>query len=73
MENPLSVGDKVMWRGSWGKDAPKETRVTTIEMNCGSKHGDNVQSIEWSKVIDRSIVVDLSNGHWAYGNQITKL
>ena len=30
----LKVGDKVSWRGTWGKDAPQEVIVDAIEANC---------------------------------------
>ena len=63
----LKVGDEVIWRGSWGKDLPKEVKVTCIEIN-----DINVSSIDWDKVESRSVVVDLDNGHWAYGFQIAK-
>jgi len=63
----LKVGDVVIWRGSWGKDLPKEVKVTCIEIN-----DINVSSIGWDKVESRDVVVDLDNGHWAYGFQIAK-
>jgi hypothetical protein len=66
----LKVGDLVQWSGSWGSDSPKP--VTVLNISIGDKSEDNpVESIEWSKV-NKTVVVDLSNGHWAYGNQITK-
>ena len=63
----LKVGDEVIWRGSWGKDLPKVVKVTCIEVN-----DINVSSIEWVNSGNRNVVVDLDNGHWAYGFQITK-
>ena len=63
----LKLGDEVIWRGSWGKDLPKEVKVTCIEIN-----DINVSSIGWDKVESRDVVVDLDNGHWAYGFQIAK-
>lgn len=63
----LKVGDEVIWRGSWGKDFPKVVRVTCIEVN-----DINVSSIEWVNSGNRSVVVDLDNGHWGYGFQIKK-
>ena len=65
----LSVGDKVMWRGGFGNDAPKEATITSIELcKVGEKYGMSVSSAEWSQK-DR-IVVDLDNGHWARGHQL---
>lgn len=63
----LRLGDEVIWRGSWGNDLPKEVKVTCIEVN-----DINVSSIDWDKVESRDVVVDLDNGHWAYGFQIRK-
>ena len=63
----LKVGDEVIWRGSWGKDLPKVVKVTCIEVK-----DINVSSIEWVNSGNRSVVVDLDNGHWAYGFQIQK-
>lgn len=67
----LKIGDKVMWRGAWGTQPPVETTVTEIEIcSIGSKHGRPVKSVSWDKVVDRKVLVILSNGHWAYGDQI---
>ena len=63
----LKVGDEVIWRGSWGNDLPKVVKVTCIEVN-----DINVSSIEWVNSGSRNVVVDLDNGHWAYGFQIAK-
>lgn len=72
MNNSLKIGDTVNWRGTWGKDAPQDAVVKTIEINCTAGNGTEVNSVSWSKVNDRSVVVNLDNGNWAYGNQITK-
>lgn len=64
--NKLRVGDTVMHRG-------KPTKVETIEVDCERAQGEQVQAVAWSAVLhgDRSIVVTLDNGHWAYDDQIT--
>ena len=69
----LKVGDQVMWRGGFGSDAPKIATVENIELckYAGAKEGDSVGSVDWSKK-DR-IVVDLDNGHWAKGHQISPI
>lgn len=70
----LKVGDKVMWRGAWGNGLPKEVKVTYIELTeNGSKYGNSIQSIDWNKVNGREVIVDLDNGHWAYGYQLNKI
>ena len=57
----LKVGDKVMWRGSWGKELPQQTEIESIELTpeIGCK--------------DDGILVDfmtITNDHWCYGYQI---
>jgi hypothetical protein len=72
MEKVLNVGDKVMWRGSFGSESPKEVVVEGIELcKPGEKYGMSVTQVDWSKK-DR-IVVDLDNGHWAKGHQISPI
>jgi len=68
----LAIGDTVTWRGAWGNQEPKEAKVKSIEV-CpnGSKYGDQVTSVDWD-VVDRNVVISLTNGHWCYGTQITK-
>jgi hypothetical protein len=69
-KNILRVGDTVRWRGGFGGDAPKDAVVTGIEIcKNGSKYGDQVDKVDWSK--KDKIVVDLDNGHWAKGHQIS--
>ena len=70
----LKIGDNVMWRGAWGTQPPVETTVTGIELcSVGSKYGMPVDKVSWNKVFDRGVVVTLSNGHWAYGDQIDQI
>lgn len=68
----LKVGDTVTWRGSWGSDRPKKAKVESIEVDCDGKYGDEVDELAWSKVKNRDVVINLDNGHWAYGTQISK-
>lgn len=69
----LKIGDEVTWRGSWGNDAPKCAKVEGIEITNGGKYGKSVNEVEWSKVYDRNVTVDLDNGHWAYASQISRI
>ena len=74
MEDVLKTGDTVIWRGAWGIDEPKEAKVKEITL-CeaeGVKHGRLVSEVLWDKVTSgRKIIVDLDNGHWAWGFQIS--
>ena len=67
----LEIGDTVLWAGAWGSEEAKETTVTAIEKDCIGKYGTKADSVEWSKCDGRSVIVTLSNGHWAYGSQLT--
>lgn len=67
----LKLGDKVIWKGSWGRDEAKVATVTRIEIvKKGQKEdGVLVAQVPWGIVQD-FVVVGLDNGHWAYGYQI---
>jgi hypothetical protein len=69
----LKVGDTVLWRGGFGSDAPKKAVVEGIEITNGGKYGDPVDEVDWTKVYDRNVTVDLNNGHWAYASQIKRV
>ncbi len=69
----LKIGDSVNWRGGFGREPKKRAKVEGIQITNGGKYGDDVDEVEWSKVRDRNVVVDLDNGHWAYASQISKI
>lgn len=68
---PLTIqkGDLVWWRGSFGTEGWKQTKVLTID-KCpdGGTYGEPVESIPL--VEKDTCVFDLACGHWAYGYQI---
>lgn len=70
----LRIGQTVIWRGAWGTAEPVEAVVRYIQKNesNGSKSGRSVGSIPWSEVTERNVIVDLENGFWAWGSQITE-
>jgi len=72
MPEILRVGDAVIWKGSWGQDSPLEAKVASIEETVGKhqKNGESVSQTKWSRIKADRAVVDLDNGHWAYGNQL---
>ena len=72
-DTTIGVGDTVVWRGSWGDDAPKEAKLINLERTKHEheKEGwevDEVQFIngEW----EFPFVCTLDNNHWAYSYQI---
>ena len=74
MSKMLKVNDKVSWRGGFGNDPAKVAIIEGIEINCkGGKEGEDVDEVEWNKVSRENVVVNLSTGCWAYGNQISPL
>jgi hypothetical protein len=70
----LRLGQTVIWRGAWGTAEPVEAVVRYIQKNesNGSKSGRSVGSIPWSEVTERNVIVDLENGFWAWGSQISE-
>lgn len=59
-----------MWRGACGQEIPRAVTVESIEicMPGESDGGKLVDEAYWSE--RENFVVDLDNGHWAYGYQI---
>jgi hypothetical protein len=70
MSENLRVGDVVWCRGGWGSDAPKRVTITHLELcvEAGDKYGVPVAELPWSE--KSRAVVDMSDGHWAYGAHI---
>jgi hypothetical protein len=67
----LKIGDKVMWRGAWGKEPAKEATITGIQLcGVGAKYGKEIKSTNWETVRNEKITVTLDNGHWAHGYQL---
>jgi hypothetical protein len=74
MSDILKLGDKVMWRGAWGKDPAEETIIEGIQIcPAGEKYGRDVKSVSWSTIKKDRVVVELTNGHWAYGHQLDQI
>ncbi len=71
----LTVGDIVMWQGSFGVSPPRRAVVTTIEVvaELGDKYGVPVRSVAWNACAGRRVILDLSTGHWCYGEQVTRV
>jgi hypothetical protein len=71
MKTTLFIGDTVLWRGGFGNDPGRPAKVTSIErVSPGENYGDSVTSLPWSQV-PTCAVVDLDNGHWARGSQLS--
>lgn len=73
-EPVMKVGDPVMWSGSFGSAMGRETRVIHIErVLSGCKSGIEVDEIPWNLVHGRTVIVDLDNNHWAWGEQLRRI
>lgn len=70
MSNLVKVGDKVMWRGSFGMGPQKPATITGLELceERRTKYGVSVPAALWD--YKEYLLVSLDNGHWAYGEQI---
>lgn len=65
----LRVGDTVIWRGGHGTALPQLAIVVCIELCAlGEKYGQDVDSVDWREI--SHVIVDLDNGHFAYGDQL---
>jgi hypothetical protein len=74
LRDVLRVGDAVNWRGGFGAHAGRVAKVLRMErVRLGeSDGGTEVAEVPWDQVKSRALVVDLDNGHWAYGNQLER-
>lgn len=73
MDNVLRIGDKVAWRGTWGKDPIEEATIEIITLTdspYSKGPGVDVYSVKFSTLKEGNVIIDLDNGHWAYGNQV---
>jgi len=74
MKKTLNIGDTVSWRGAWGTEPAKKAKVTDMQLvPAGEKYGKDVKSAKWTTVEADKIVVNLDNGHWAYGYQLKQV
>lgn len=71
----LSIGDTVLWAGSWGTEPYERAVVGTITLcdEPNSKRGDEFDKLEWNRIKDRDVIINLDNGHWAWGFQLKPL
>lgn len=81
MKNSFKVGDKVNWRGAWGKHPVKKATLEGIEVieNVGDKYGTPVESTSYETARERKVIFSLvsdegsGNTHWAYPENVAPL
>ena len=69
----IKVGMTVIYRGSWGHDAPKEAKIEAMEL-CESeneKYGEQVDEVAIEDI--RRTTFDLNDEHWCYGWQVDEV
>ncbi len=73
----VKVGQTVNWKGGFGTEPVKEAKITVMTLCAkGQKFGREVKSADWDTVLGKNkmqIIVELENGHWAYGNQLSPI
>jgi len=68
----VKVGDKVIWRGGFGGDAPRTVTVTGLDVTeyPREKYGESVEEVSWDLVQLNRVLFSLDTGNWAYSEQI---
>ena len=71
----LEVGDDVIHRHTWGKDAPRVARVTNIIRREDEGTDNNIKKISWDsfQAKRKEYIVDLHDSKWAYNYQINPI
>ena len=71
--NIVKLGMEVVYRGSFGSGAKANAKIEDIELcdNEHEKYGIPVEEVHFKDL--RRCVVNLSDGHWAYGYQIDEV
>jgi hypothetical protein len=68
MSDTLHIGDKVYFKSVMQFE---KVRIKRIELcDEGKNNGIQVNSVDWSLCSGKRVVVDLSNGQWAWGYQL---
>lgn len=65
----LHLGDSV--NSKFGPSAVKQITLVSEQWDKGESDGVPVPHIAWNLVLNGWAIVDLENGHWCYGDQIT--
>ncbi len=73
MNNMVKVGDKVMWKGCFGMDPAQVATIESIQLceQRRTKYGEEVDEAPWTQ--KDFLVVTLTNGSWAYGEQLSPI
>ena len=71
----VKVGDTVMWSAGFSLFTDEAAVVVSLELTESprTKTGRDVQEVSWDMVRANRVLFGLSNGSWAYSEQITKI
>ncbi len=75
MNEQIKIGDKIIYRPSFGLGGPTIARVTGIEVseNPREKYGTPVDSVSMEIVKENRAIFMLDDGHWMYSDQFNKI
>jgi hypothetical protein len=71
MSKIMKVGQTVFYSANQGQQYPVKREVVGIMLNDGTET--DLQEIEWDRVKDQDVIIDVSGSRWGYGHQITPL
>ena len=73
--NILRVGDIVMWWGNSSDAKAEEAEIESLELvrPWQKEDGKPVEECEFSLLAQNRVIVNLTNGRWAYGSQIESI
>jgi len=68
----LKVGDRVMWRGGFGRLPAEEATIEDMQVTGRprEKYGEPAERVSVALVRSNRVVFGLTNGHWCYSDQI---
>lgn len=71
-DKTISIGDTVLWRGSFGLDNAAPAQVVAMELTDQprQKYGIDRPTVTYQQVRENRVVFALSNGRWCYSDQI---
>tara|TARA_R100001244_G_scaffold129729_1_gene101365 strand:- start:16479 stop:16748 length:270 start_codon:yes stop_codon:yes gene_type:complete len=68
----LKIGDRVVYRPSWGHDPPIIVTIVHMEITDGPREKSGVAAdlVPWALVEENRVIFDLSNDKWTYSENI---
>lgn len=72
VKHEVAIGDKISYRGTWGKDAPVLVTVLEMELTerAREKYGTPITFASRQAILDNRVIFTLDNGRWCYSEQV---